>query len=217
MAGPRVNYDNSRRAERARQSRRQVIDVAHRLLVAEGFAGMRLAEVAEGAGVSVETVYKQFRNKGGLLKAVYDVRLAGDDEPVPLGDRPEYQAIAEERDPAQKVRHYAAIARQISERTGPLTARVLECRGADPEVEVFAQTIEAERLTGAAMFVAHLTGAGALRPGLGADRARDELWVLISPEVWAQLVQRRGWSYEQYEAWLAQAVSAALLAHPEQG
>jgi AcrR family transcriptional regulator len=212
MTEPRVKYDNSRRTERARESRRQVLDVAHRLLIAEGFAGMRLAEVADGAGVSVETVYKQFRNKGGLLKAVYDVRLAGDDEPVPLGERPEYLAIAQERDPVQKVRRYAAIGRRISERTGPLTVRVLECRGADPEVEVFARTIEAERLVGATTFVAHLADAGALRLGLDADRARDELWVLISPEVWAQLVQRRGWSHDQYEAWLAEAVSAALLA-----
>jgi AcrR family transcriptional regulator len=87
-------YDNSRRDERARESRRRVVEAAHDLLVEHGFAGMRLSEVAEAAGVSVETVYKQFRNKGGLLKAVYDVRMAGDDEPVPIAERPEYFAIA---------------------------------------------------------------------------------------------------------------------------
>ena len=89
---------------------------------------------------------------------------------------------------------------------------MLECRGADPDVEEFARTIEAERLVGATAFVAHLEQSGALRPGLDADQARDELWVLISPEVWAQLVQRRGWTNDQYESWLAEAVSAALLA-----
>ena len=217
MTEPRVKYDNSRRSERARESRRQVLDVAHRLLVAEGFAGMRLAEVAQGAGVSVETVYKQFRNKGGLLKAAYDVQLAGDDEAMPLAERPEYQAMVEERDPVRRVRLYAGIGRRISERTGTLTTRVLECRGADPEVEEFARTIEGERLVGATMFVTALDQSGALRPGLDADRARDVLWMLISPEVWAQLVQRRGWSNEQYEDWLAQAVSAALLAAPGSG
>jgi AcrR family transcriptional regulator len=194
-----------------------VLEAAHRLLVSEGFAGMRLAEVAEAAEVSVETVYKQFRNKGGLLKAAYDVRLAGDDEPVPLGERAEYRAIADEPDPALKVRQYAAIGRRISERTGPLAIRVLESRGADREVEEFARTIEAERLTGASMFVDHLHEAGALRPGLDVDRARDELWVLISPEVWAQLVQRRGWSHDQYEDWLADAVATLLLAQPSGG
>jgi AcrR family transcriptional regulator len=204
-------YDNSRRAARARETRRAVVDAAHDLLLARGFAGMRLADVAERAGVSVETVYKQFRGKGGLLKAAYDVRLAGDDEPVSLADRPEYRAIGEESDPARKVRRYAAVGRRISERAGPLTARVLESRGADPEVEEFARTIEAERLVGATTFVAHLDQAGALRPDLDADRARDVLWVLISPEVWAQLVQRRGWTNDQYEAWLAEAVSTALL------
>ena len=212
MAGQRVKYDNSRRAERARESRRTVLDEAHRLLVSEGFAGMRVAEVAERAGVSVETVYKQFRNKGGLLKAAYDVRLAGDDEPVPLAERPEYRAMVEEPDPARKVRHYAALGRQISERTGPLTIRVLECRGADPDVEEFARTIETERLFGATAFVGLLERAGGLRPGLDPDRARDELWALISPELWALLVQRRGWSHDQYETWLAESITAALLA-----
>jgi AcrR family transcriptional regulator len=172
---------------------------------------MRLADVAEAAGVSVETVYKQFRNKGGLLKATYDVRLAGDDEPVPLGERPEYLAIAAERDPVQKVRRYAGIGRRISERTGPLTVRVLECRGADPEVEEFARTIEAERLVGATTFVAHLEASGTLRSGLDPDQARDMLWMLISPEVWAQLVQRRGWSHDRYEHWLGDAVTDAML------
>jgi AcrR family transcriptional regulator len=217
MTEPRVKYDNSRRTERARESRRKVLDAAHRLLVSEGFAGMRLAEVADTAGVSVETVYKQFRNKGGLLKAAYDVQLAGDDEPMTVLERPDYQAMVEEQDPAQKVRRYAALGRQISERTGPLTIRVLESRGAHPEVEEFARTIEAERLVGATIFVANLEQSGALRPGLDADRARDELWVLISPEVWALLVQRRGWSHDDYEAWLAEAVSAALLADPSPG
>jgi AcrR family transcriptional regulator len=211
MTEPRVKYDNSRRAERAREGRRRVLDAAHRLLVSEGFAGMRLADVAAAAGVSVETIYKQFRNKGGLLKAAYDVQLAGDDEPLPLVDRPEYRAMAAEPDPAGKVRHYAALARQISQRTGPLAVRVLECRGAHPEVEEFAQTIEAERLFGANLFVAALEEAGALRPGLAPDRARDELWLLLSPEVWAALVHRRGWTNDDYEAWLAGAMSAALL------
>lgn len=213
MAGPRVKYDNSRRAERARESRRKVLEEAHRLLVSDGFAGMRVAEVAERAGVSVETVYKQFRNKGGLLKAAYDVRLAGDDEPVPLGERPEYRAMVEEPDCALKVRHYAALGRQISERAGPLAIRVLECRGADADVEEFARTIEAERLFGATAFVSLLEQAGGLRPGLDKDRARDQLWALISPELWALLVQRRGWSHDHYEAWLAESITTALLAH----
>ncbi len=217
MTDPPVKYDNSRRAERARESRRRVLEAAHRLLLERGFAGTRLADVAEAAGVSVETVYKQFRNKGGLLKAAYDVQLAGDDEPVPLGDRPEYRAMVEAREATEKVRLYATIARHISERTGPLAGRVLESRGAHPELEEFARTIEAERLIGATAFVSALAGSGGLRPGLGPDRARDELWVLISPEVWAGLVQRRGWSHDQYEAWLAEAVAAALLPHRPRG
>ena len=130
---------------------------------------------------------------------------------MPLAERPEYRAMIEERDPVRKVGRYAGIGRRIAERSGPLTARVLESRGADPEVEEFARTIEAERLFGATAFVGHLEDSGMLRSDIDADDARDTLWMLISPEVWSQLVQRRGWSHDRYEQWLAAAVADAVL------
>ena len=72
-------YDNSGRAEQARLLRRKVIDAAHAALLENGWSGTTIATVAARAGVSAETVYKRFGGKAGLLKAVYDVRLAGAD------------------------------------------------------------------------------------------------------------------------------------------
>lgn len=208
------SYDNSGRLDQARASRRRVLEAAHDLLVVEGFGGMRLAEVARRAGVSVETVYKQFGNKGGLLKAVYDVRLAGDDQPIPIGERPAYTAIWSQPDPREKIRAYTALARELAERSGQLVAIVFASRGANPDIEQFAQTIEQERLHGATAFVTHLAEAQALRPGLDSDQARDLLWMLISPEVHTLLIDRRGWSYAAFQAWLDHAVADALLGRP---
>lgn len=46
--------------------------------------------VAADAGVALPTVELVFGTKAKLLKAVVDVAIAGDDEPVPMLDR-EYQ------------------------------------------------------------------------------------------------------------------------------
>jgi hypothetical protein len=53
-------------------------------------------------------------------------------------------------------------------------------------------------------------GPGGLRAGLDPDRARDIVWTLIAPEVYELLVGDRGWSNDEYERWLAQALADAI-------
>ena len=204
-------YDNSGRAEQARQVRRRILQAAHELLLDRGYAGTTIADVAARATVSAETVYKRFGGKAGLAKAVYDVRLAGDDEPVPIAERPAMRALVTTSDPARVVKLYAAVARELAERSGPLTAVLFEARGADADLASFARTVEAERLVGATRFVERLAALDGLRAGLPVEQARDIVWTVISPEVYILLVIRRGWPGEQYQAWLTQTLLAALL------
>ena len=164
--------------------------------------------------MSVETVYKQFRNKGGLLKAVYDVRMAGDDEPVPIAERPEYLAIGGGgRSPTRRSGATPRSAGSCPSARDRVTARVLESRGAHPEVEEFARTIEGERLHGATAFVApprprpaRLRAGPRRRPGarppLGADLARD-----LGP---AGPAPRAGRTTST-STWLSEVVADALL------
>jgi AcrR family transcriptional regulator len=205
-------YDNSGRVAQAQRTRRRVVAVAYELLLDKGYAATKLSDVAARAGVSVETIYKGFGSKAALTKQVYDVTLAGDDEPVPMSERPEIKAIVDEPDPRRKAALYAALGRRLGERLGPLLAILLRARGADPDLEAFARTIANERLAGNGAFVGLLADAGALRPGLDSARARDLLWALTSPELYQLLVIERGWSPDEYESWLATAITDALLA-----
>ena len=66
-----------------------------RALLESGFAATTIRSVADSAGVSQETIYKSFGSKAALLKAVYDVALAGDADEVPLAARPEARAVLE--------------------------------------------------------------------------------------------------------------------------
>jgi AcrR family transcriptional regulator len=215
MAARRVNprpYDNSRRAEQARATRRRVVDAARGLLLAQGYAATTIPQVAKAAGVSAETVQKGFGTKAALAKAVYDVTLVGDDEPVPLRDRPEFQAVIAETDPARKLAAYAIVGRVLWERLGPLMAVLVQgAQAGEPDLVAFVATVRRESYLGASGLVADLAERGALRPDLTVEQARDELWLLIQPELWLLLLNERGWSLDAVQAWLTRTASAALL------
>jgi AcrR family transcriptional regulator len=207
----RRQYDNTRRAEQARATRRRVLDAARELVIARGPTAVTMREVATAAGVSAETVQKAFRTKATLLKEAYDVTLAGDDEPVPMVDRPEFRAVLAATTPREKLSRYAALARILGDRVGPLLSKLLAgARGGDTDLADFRDTVNRERLIGATGIVGHLADTGGLRPGLPVDRARDILWALISPELYELFVTDRGWTSDQYEQWLAQALADAL-------
>src|SRR4051812_12289938 len=81
-------YRSDRRAAQAATTRRRVLAAATALFQAQGSAATPVRAVAGGAGVSVQTVEAQFGSKPRLLKACIDVAIAGDDEAVPVLERP---------------------------------------------------------------------------------------------------------------------------------
>lgn len=208
----RRRYDNRRRLQQARAGQRRVLAAARELLVTHGYAATTMTGIAEAADVSVESVYKAFGSKAALVKRVYDVTLAGDDAPVPIAERPEVAVVFDEPDPRRKLDHFAALKRLLLERLGPLEGVLFAAaRTGDPDLQQFAAIAAAERLAGAEQLAHHLQAVGALRPGLDVDRARDLVWALDSPEVHTLLVVERGWTLDDYQAWLAQALGDALL------
>src|SRR5437879_13848677 len=96
---PRRSYNSERRQEAARRRRREVLAAFRELLFGDGYHATTVRAVAERAGVSVETVYKAFGGKPGMVKALWDITLAGDDEPVPMADRPQTREILRTREP----------------------------------------------------------------------------------------------------------------------
>ena len=205
-------YDNSRRAEQARATRRRIVDAARELLLAQGYATTTIAQVARAAGVSSETVQQGFGTKAALAKAVYDVTLVGDDEPVPLRERPEFQAVVVEADPVRKLAAYGAVGRTLWERLGPLMAVLMQgAQAGEPDLVALVATVRQESYAGASGLVTDLAARGALRPDLPVEQARDELWLLIQPDLWLLLLNERGWSLDAVQAWFTRTASAALL------
>lgn len=207
MAGRR-KYDSSTRAEGSRATRRRILDAAQELFLAKGYLGTTLDGIAAHAEVSPQTVYNLVGGKAALFKAVYDVTLAGDDEPIPLVDRPVFQEVLQADSPQAAFTAYAEVGQLLWERVGPLV-RIAAGNG---ELRAFVATIEAERSTGVRRLVHHLAERFGLRPGLTEDRAADIVWVLAAPEMIDRLVVERGWTWNAYREWVAETATHALFA-----
>ena len=63
-------YDSSGRQDRARLVRAHVLNVAEKLFLRRGYASTTVAAIAATAGVSVETIYKKFGGKPGLIRSI---------------------------------------------------------------------------------------------------------------------------------------------------
>jgi AcrR family transcriptional regulator len=207
VAGRR-KYDSSTRAEGSRATRRRILDAAQELFLAKGYLGTTLDGIAAHAEVSPQTVYTRVGGKAALFKAVYVVTRAGDDEPIPLVDRPVFQEVLQADSPQAAFTAYAEVGQLLWERVGPLV-RIAAGNG---ELRAFVATIEAERSTGVRRLVHHLAERFGLRPGLTEDRAADIVWVLAAPEMIDRLVVERGWTWNAYREWVAETATHALFA-----
>jgi AcrR family transcriptional regulator len=209
---PAVNsrrYDSSGRRERARQARDQIVGIAEDLFLSRGYAATTVAVIAAEARVSVETIYKSFGGKPGLVRAMVDKGLTGAG-PVPAEQRSD-QIRDEEPDPRQILTAWGSFVTEIAPRTAPILLLARDAAGGDPELAALLDEVSAARLERMTVNARALSEAGHLRPGVSVAQAADVLWTYSSPELYELLVLRRGWSAEHYGVFVAQAMMAALL------
>ena len=201
-----------KRAAKARRTRLQILEAAGRRFVAHGYGATSLQAIADEADVAVQTVYAVFGNKRALLQELLDVAIAGDDEQIAVNQREWMQAVFSAPTATERLRAYASAVRAIHERAGDLFGVLEVAASVDPDLVEFAHETDQRRRTGARSVIEGLTTVGALRPGLTVDRAIDVLWLLNGSGVFRQLVRRSGWTPDDYETWLATAMTEQLLA-----
>ncbi len=212
MKSARRSYSSPARQQQMRTTRTAILRAAADLFVDPGYGRASIAEVARRAGVTAQTIYNAFGSKQALLKAAYDVTLAGDDEPVPLARRPEAVAMSELTDPVALVRAYAALGRRVAERVAPLMLQIAAgAATGDPDLVEHQRVTDGERLTGTGMVVQRVIDLGGLAPDLPFEVARDRIWTLNSAEVWQLLTRSRGWSGDAYQDWIGDQMCAAIL------
>jgi AcrR family transcriptional regulator len=209
----RRRYESPHRREQAAGTRRKVVEAAQALFLERGYAATTMAEIARAAGVVVETVYRSFGSKASLFGAVVEAALAGGFErsEVAVEDRPAIAAMIAESDPRRQVAMYAATQPGIHRRAGPLLRAVRDAAAIDAEVARVWAELEDQRYAGQARMAGLLASRGALREGLTVEGAADRIWVLSSLALHDLLVVERGWSPDDYERWLSEAMTRELL------
>ncbi|MGH3045181.1 MAG: TetR/AcrR family transcriptional regulator, partial [Gaiellaceae bacterium] len=163
---PRRRYDSSGRQEQARRTRWAILQAARRLFLEHGFAATSMPAISSAAGVSVQTVYKAFGNKPRLAKAVFDVAMAGDDEPVPMLQRASLGRVRDARDPRMRLRRYGEFLAEVAPRHVPVQLVIRDAASSDPEAQTVWAELQAERLKGMTQFARALHDDGHLRPGV---------------------------------------------------
>jgi AcrR family transcriptional regulator len=207
----RRRYDSTRRKEQARQTRGAILEAARRLFLDRGYAATTVVAVAEAAGVSVETIYKAFGNKAGLVKGVFDVAIVGDDEPIPMLQRELAARMGAEPDPRRKLLMYGEHLAEAGPRAGALQLLIRSAAASHPDAAAVWEQMVEERLVGMTEFARHMHEGGHLRPNVSVGDARDVLWTYNSVELYDLLVLQRGWEPKRYGRWIAEALIAALI------
>lgn len=205
------SYRSAVRDEAARRTRQRIVGAAAELFVERGYAGTTVDAVAERAAVSRRTVFSSVGSKVELLKTAWDWAVVGDDQPIPVVDRPEIARMKAERDPETLVRMWVAQVLAVGSRTAPLALVLARAVDVDPEAEALQQRIDLERRTGASYFVAGLDAIGGLRPDISVDEGVDMAWVLMNPLWVLRLREDRGWDDDRVGGWLVRLTSVSLL------
>ncbi len=210
MSGPvKRQYDSSRRREQAKENRRRILDAAHALFVTRGYGRTTIADVAAEAGVAPETVYAAFKNKPALLHRAWDVAVGGDDQDVPLLERPELRAVFAEPDLRTRFAAFAVFNTAVMRRTARLHLAVRGAAAGEPAAAAMLEEIDRRRLEAMAEHARAAADTGRL--GVSEAECRDVLWSTTDGTLWHQFVERRGWPDERYAAWLGRLWGSVLV------
>jgi AcrR family transcriptional regulator len=202
-------YDSSNRQAQARRNREAILDVAQRQFLQGGYGATTIAAIAREAGVSVETIYKAFGGKPGLVRAIYDRGLTGRG-PVPAYQRSDAMR-ARESDPETITRNWGLLTAEVASVVTPIRLLMRSAAAADPEMAALVDASDRERLERMRHHARFLQQRGYLRQGVTLAEATDVLWTCSSVELYELLVLKRGWPLPRFAEFVADFMIATLL------
>ncbi len=206
---PDVKASGTKMEERSAETRARIVRAAYHLFCERGFRAATMEAVATAAGVSVQTVYFQFRTKDQVLRAVHDWTVLGEDGVPPEGQA--WYALAVQEPEARKAlaKVVAGVA-AINARIAP-TLPIFATLAREPGGEIY-RTSQQLRRTGMERLVTALRAKAPLRAGLTPTRAADLLDFFMGPESYAELVLRAGWSQRLWVSWVSETLTDQLFA-----
>jgi AcrR family transcriptional regulator len=202
-------YDSSRRREQAERTRTAILDVAHGEFLEHGYAATTVPRIAEKAGTSVETIYKAFGGKAGVVRALWERGLAGRGR-VPAPVRSDALSSTA-TDPVTVLKGWGGFTAELSPWGAPIVLLIRAAAATDADMSDLLAEVEDQRRRRMRHNARRLKQRGWLRPGMSVNRAADIMWTYSSAELYDLLVLRSGWSTRRYGEFVGDALVAALL------
>lgn len=199
----------SRRALQALQTRRDIIEAARALFARQGYANTTVAQIADAAGVSIQTIYDSLGSKRAIVLQLNDFF----DEQGGVG--PLAVQIAIEHDPARLIGIAVAITRTINERCEDLVRLVYGAAAVEPELAEVRDESMRRHSQGIRGLTRRIAELGALADGLAIDHASDVIAALTAPSVVRTFVFDYGWSFDRWERWTNETLCSLVLRSAE--
>jgi AcrR family transcriptional regulator len=190
--------EGAARQARTRRTRAAVVEAARTLFLERGYTATTIEAISDRSDTPQATVYRLFSSKLGILKAVLDISVVGDDEAVAMVDRPQVRSLLSDRDPKNQLAGFAALLRELMARAAPVHRILADAARSDEDAASLLAEIARQRQEGQNRVARSIARSKALRPGLRERDASDVIHALASPEVYGLLVLDRGWSGERY-------------------
>lgn len=201
MSAPRKN----RRQIQAEATRHDILAAARRLFAERGYVATAMADIAEEAQTAVPTIYQSIGPKRAILLALLDLMDAE------AGVGPMWRRLGETRDPREILALAAGLTRRFDERCGDIIGAMKSAAPTEPDVAEALRQGERRHQEGTRRVAALLGSLGMLRPELSPERAGATIGVLTSAATYEQLTRDYGFSYDEAETWVRDALSALLL------
>ena len=205
-------YHSPRRLEQATATRRAVLAAARELFVENGYSATTVAEIADRARVSVDTVYATVGRKPALLRELVETAISGTDHPVPAEQRDYVTRMRAAGSAREAIAIYAQAITAIHQRMAPVFLALRDAATGDRACADLWAEIAGRRAANMRAWAADLRRTGELRADLTDDQVADIIWSMNSAEYWDLLVRERSWTPDQFSRWLTDAWMRLLLA-----
>lgn len=204
-------YNSSVRTEQADRTRAGILDAARALFVAQGYRATTVKQIAERASVNIDTIYHAVGRKPGLMRELVETSISGQDQAVPAEQRDYVQRIREASTAGEKIDIYAAAISDIQQRMAPVFLALRDAALTDADCRKLWMDISARRARNMLDFAADLRATDELRDDLDDQQVADVVWSMNAAEYWVLLVEERGWTPSQFEAWISDSWRRLLL------
>ncbi|MBT2228229.1 TetR/AcrR family transcriptional regulator [Nonomuraea sp. NEAU-A123] len=201
---------DGKRSQKAQETRRRILEAARELFVAQGYGPTSLQDVAARAGVATRTVCFSFGNKHSLLKALVEATITGDEQSSAVMDLPWFREAMATETAAAHLRAHVHGLRLILDRVASIIKVLNAAAAMDPEVAMLWPRDSDPQYTVQWTAAESMMAKPGARPGVSPEYAADLLYSLLSPELYLQFVQERGWSPDRWERWSQDTLRAQL-------